>query len=100
MAEEGLLPTRHVLLGPAANDCVQSDVVTQIWPHSSNSLYVCALQPLSIARIVEEDAVVLCFADSQAPCPLVNSRWLRPGVTPAPFLQLLFFSFAKIEITS
>ena len=89
-----------MLLGPASDDCVHSDVATQSWPHSGKPLDLCALQPLSIARIVEEDAVILSFADPLAPSPRVNSRWRRPGVTPALLLQLVFLSHAKIEITS
>ena len=77
---------------------MQSDVVTESRPHSSKPSDLCALRRLSIARIVEEDAVIPRGGQAPAPSPVVDSRERRPGVAPALALQNSFLSNAKIQI--
>ena len=87
-------------IGPAAEDSVQSDVVTQIRPHVRKPSDLCALHRGSIARIVEEDAVISCADEVRAACPVVDSRGRRPSVAPPLPLQVPVLSAAKIEIAS
>ena len=79
---------------------MQSDVVTESRPHSSKPSDLCALRRLSIARIVEEDAVIPRGGRAPAPSPVVDSRGRRPSVAPALPLQIPFLSNAKIQIAS
>ena len=114
--QRGLRPTRktQVLLGewpamrphraqdrgPAADDRVQSDVVTESRPHSSKPSDLCALSRLSIARIVEEDATIPRGGRAPAPSPVVDSKARRPSVAPTLPLQIPVLSNTEIQIAS
>ena len=79
---------------------MQSDVVTESRPHSSKPSDLCALRRLSIARIVEEDAVIPRDGQAPAPSRVVNCRGRTPSVAPALSLQISFLFKAKIQIAS
>ena len=79
---------------------MQSDVVTQSWPHVRKPSDLRALHRASIACIVEEDAVISCAEGVRAPCPVVVSRGRRPSVAPPLPQQVPVLSAAKIEIAS
>ena len=79
---------------------MQSDMVTESRPHFSKAPDLCALRRLSIARIVEEDAVIPRGGRAPAPSPVWGLVERRPGVAPVLPVQMTFLLGTKIEITS
>ena len=79
---------------------MQNDVFSESRPHFGKPSDLCALRRLSIAGIVEEDAVIPCGRRAPAPIPVVDSGRRRPSVAPALPLQIPFLSDAKISIAS